>query len=58
MAAFQWAVQNSTDMLELDVHLTKDEEVVVSHDGDLSRVTGQAGHIPDFNYDGMYNFFC
>jgi glycerophosphoryl diester phosphodiesterase len=56
MAAFEWAVQNNTDMLELDVHLTLDEEVVVSHDADISRMTGKPGHIPDIKYDGLFLF--
>ena len=33
------AVSIGTDMLELDVHLTKDEQVVVNHDAKLHRTT-------------------
>jgi len=29
-----------TDMFELDVHITADEEVVIVHDNDLERLTG------------------
>ena len=34
------AIGRGTDMLELDVHITADEEVVVCHDNCLKRTTG------------------
>lgn len=36
--AFQSSKEIGTQMLELDVHLTKDNVVVVSHDGNLKRL--------------------
>lgn len=50
IAAFEHAVTTGTDMLELDVHLTKDGEVVVSHDDNLLRSTGVDKNISDLNY--------
>lgn len=44
------AVKQGTDMLELDLHMTKDEKVVVSHDNNLLRVTGIDVNISDLNY--------
>lgn len=41
------AVEVGVDMLELDCHMTKDGEVVVSHDEDLFRVTGRDVRICD-----------
>jgi len=41
------AVDVGVDMLELDCHMTKDGEVVVSHDEDLTRVTGRPVRISD-----------
>jgi glycerophosphoryl diester phosphodiesterase len=41
------------NLLELDVHLTKDGEVVVFHDNDLKRSCGVAykdQRISDYNY--------
>jgi len=38
--AFKRAVETGAGMLELDVHLTKDGEVVVAHDQQLQRLTG------------------
>uniref|UniRef100_A0A7N6BU21 GP-PDE domain-containing protein n=1 Tax=Anabas testudineus TaxID=64144 RepID=A0A7N6BU21_ANATE len=40
MEAFTNAVEQGTEMLELDCHLTKDGHVVVSHDDNLLRQTG------------------
>ena len=42
-------------MLELDVHLTKDGEVVVAHDQFLHRLTGVSTNIRDLNYDQLPN---
>jgi glycerophosphoryl diester phosphodiesterase len=44
--AFDLAVSRwRTDMLELDVHLTRDGELAVSHDPTLQRCTDGEGHI-------------
>lgn len=39
LPAFQWAVDEQIP-IELDVHLTKDGEIVVFHDDNLKRMTG------------------
>ncbi|WP_225412111.1 glycerophosphodiester phosphodiesterase [Stigmatella hybrida] len=44
LCAFQMAVERyRTQMLELDVHLTRDGEVVVAHDATLERCTDGSG---------------
>ena len=37
-------------MLELDCHITKDEQVVVSHDANLKRSTGSNVNVSDLKY--------
>uniref|UniRef100_A0A8D2Q2V9 Glycerophosphodiester phosphodiesterase domain containing 1 n=1 Tax=Varanus komodoensis TaxID=61221 RepID=A0A8D2Q2V9_VARKO len=58
MAAFRHAVNVGTDMLELDCHLTKDEQVVVSHDENLKRSTGVDVNISDLKYSELPPYLC
>lgn len=44
------------DYLELDVHLTKDKKVVISHDHNLKRTTGVDVMIGDLNFDELPSF--
>ncbi len=40
LAAFRLAYARSADAIELDVHLTRDDELLVCHDPDTERTTG------------------
>lgn len=45
LAAFQYAVDQGADGIELDVHLSADGEVVVIHDAALDRTTNGSGFV-------------
>ena len=47
LAAFQAAIDAGSDMIELDVHLTRDSEVVVIHDDTLERTTNGKGNVAE-----------
>lgn len=47
MLAFEKATQTGADGMEMDVHLTKDGEVVVFHDERLERITDGTGFLRD-----------
>ncbi|AGB40804.1 glycerophosphoryl diester phosphodiesterase [Halobacteroides halobius DSM 5150] len=40
LASFRQAITCGVDMIELDIQLTKDNQLVVFHDDDLSRIVG------------------
>lgn len=46
--AFLKAVEFGADMIEFDVHLTKDSYVVVIHDNDVDRTSNGSGAVKDF----------
>ena len=47
MEAFELAAKQGADGIELDVHVTKDGEVVVTHDEKIDRVSNGSGFIKD-----------
>lgn len=53
MLALESAVAIGVDVLESDVHLTKDDEVVLFHDEDLARTTGKSGTIRSHTLDEL-----
>ena len=54
LAAFSGAIDIGADMIELDVQLTRDGEVVVYHDKDLSRI-GMQGSVVDYDLEELRN---
>ncbi|XP_073351272.1 lysophospholipase D GDPD3a [Pagrus major] len=53
MEAFTHAVEQGTQMLEMDCHLTHDGHVVVSHDENLQRQTGHDVTISSLNLQDL-----
>ncbi len=53
MSAFGAAWGLGADELELDIRLTKDEKLVISHDDHLQRVAGRPGLIQDFTLEEL-----
>lgn len=60
--AFLSAVENGSDVIETDLHLTKDNKLIISHDDTLERNTNGFGRIEDYTLkelkklDAGYNF--
>lgn len=53
LAAFKLAWERHDDTIELDVHLTKDNQLIVCHDADAKRTTGFEGKIKDTAFDTL-----
>lgn len=54
--AFELAHEQGADGIELDVHLTKDGEVVVTHDETIDRVSTGKGFIQDYPLKELRKF--
>ncbi|MCO6360787.1 glycerophosphodiester phosphodiesterase [Roseivirga pacifica] len=52
LSAFQKAIDHKIEFFELDVHITKDDSVVVIHDSSVDRTSsnGKTGKIADMTY--------
>ncbi len=55
LTAFRRAIAAGSDVLELDIHLSKDHEVVVVHDRTLERTTNGQGRVADFTLKELKN---
>lgn len=50
LLSFKKAFELGVDGIELDVHMTRDGEIVVIHDESLKRTTGVDGEVIDYTY--------
>lgn len=48
MPAFRAAAELNVDQIEMDIHATKDGQIVVIHDDTVDRTTNGSGHVHDF----------
>lgn len=55
IAAFRAAIEAGYG-IELDIQLSKDEQVVVFHDDTLPRVCGKKGRVDDYTYEELQKF--
>ena len=53
IAAFQLALEQGADGIELDVMLSKDGHLVVIHDDTVDRTTGGKGYVRDMNLEEL-----
>ncbi len=56
LSSFQKAIELSADGIELDVHLSSDEEIVVFHDETLDRITDGKGIINNYSLSQLKDF--
>ena len=54
--SFQNAVDNGTELLEMDLQMTKDDVIVVCHDVSLLRLCGVNVKVSDLNYNELPKF--
>ena len=51
LLAFKQAINMHSDGIELDIHLTKDGEIVVCHDETIDRTSDGHGYIKDYTLE-------
>ena len=58
LKAFQKAIELKADYIEFDVRKTKDDEIVIIHDGHTFRTTGHFGLIKNMNLEELKQLDC
>ncbi|MDY0095556.1 MAG: glycerophosphodiester phosphodiesterase [Candidatus Vecturithrix sp.] len=56
LVSFQKALEFGVDMVELDIHMSKDGELIVMHDPRLERTTNGSGYIKDYTVKELKQF--
>lgn len=55
LVAFREAIKAGAHMIEFDVQLTKDNKLVVIHDGTVDRTTNGTGQVSELPFDEIRN---
>ena len=56
LAAFELAIQQGPDLVELDAKLSKDRWGVIIHDLTVDRTTDGSGRVADLTFDELRKF--
>lgn len=56
MLAFKGAIDGNFDGVETDVHLTKDNQLVLIHDEKIDRTSNGKGYVKDYTYQQLCQF--
>ncbi len=56
LAAFKKAIDAGSDMIEFDIHFSKDRQIVVIHDETLERTTDGLGRVAEFTLADLKKF--
>ena len=56
MVSFRAALELRLDLIEFDVHFTKDKTLVVCHDGTIDRTTNGTGKIRDMTLQQLQSY--
>ena len=56
ITAFEKALEIDCDVVEFDIHKTKDSHIIIMHDHTVSRTTDGLGHIRDLTLRELKNF--
>lgn len=56
LIAFQKAIELKADFIEFDVLESKDGEIVVTHDEEISRLTGESGFVRDLSLEELKTY--
>ena len=53
MIAFEKAIELGVDQIEIDIRITKDNELVIIHDNTVDRTTNGSGKVCDFTLEEL-----
>jgi glycerophosphoryl diester phosphodiesterase len=56
LAAVKESIEQGIDIVEIDLHETKDHILVVMHDETITRTTGKPGKVKDYTYQELQQF--
>jgi glycerophosphoryl diester phosphodiesterase len=56
LRAFEVAIEHGLDMAELDVHLSRDGELMVIHDADLERIANTSSKVSDLTAEELAHY--